>query len=341
MCCATAINAQSRVTWEVEDNTEIGWNMSDGNAVWVNLLSAGIDIGLWKGAHLEGAAISTYSTNKEVSDNLLGFSNIYTPTNKVFRLTQASLGQRFGQWAYVSVGLRNIDTDYFTSPSTSLFTAPADADFPTLSNNYPVATYPMAAMGVHLEAYPVKGLTVKASIYNGTADESIRRQFRVRPGCDGYFSIGCVTYEHANRGDNPASYTLGYIAGRAPGEDDDGRLVSKSGVWMLVEQPLLYVGTTQWCLLLQGSVMTRYTRNTHGYWGTGLTVNGIGKRNIQAGVAVNRMHDRIGNELDAEATCLVPLNDWLSVQPAMHFIRSHSREIVVGMLRVSVAFGNK
>ena len=70
-------------------------------------------------------------------------------------------------------------------------------------------------------------------------------------------------------------------------------------------------------------------------------VNGIGKRNIQAGVAVNRMHDRTGNELDAEATCLVPLNDWLSVQPAMHFIRSHSREIVVGMLRFSVAFGNK
>lgn len=341
MLCATIGRAQPRVTWAVEGNTEVGWNMSDGRAVWVNLLSAGIDVGLWKGAHLEGEAISTYTTNKNVSDNLLGFSNIYTPTNKAFRLIQASLGQHFGQWAYVSVGLRNIDTDYFTSPSTSLFTAPADADFPTLSNNYPLATYPMAALGIRIEAYPVNGLTVKASIYNGAADESLKRQFRVKPGHDGYFSIGSVTYERENHGENPASYTIGYIAGRAPGDGDDEGLVGKSGLWLLVEQPFMYVGTTQWCLLMQGSVMTRYTKNTHGYWGTGLTVNGIGKRNIQAGVAVNRMHDRTGNELDAETTCLVPLNDWLSVQPAMHFIRSHSREIVVGMLRFSVAFGNK
>lgn len=341
LLCATLSNAQDRVTWEVNAMTEVDWNMSDGKAMWTNYLSAGIDIGLWKGAHLECAAISTYSSNEQVSGDLLGFSNIYTEKNRAFRLMMASIGQHFGKWGYMSAGLRNIDADYFTTPATSLFTAPADADFPTISNNFAVATYPMAALGAHIELYPVKGLTAKASLYNGVADDRLDRQFRFRPSTDGLFTIGCVTYERPTRGETPASYTVGYMHGHVPGDGGDGGKVSKTGFWLLAEQPIFYIGSTQWCLLLQGSAMTKYKKSTHGYWGTGLTVNGIGKRNIQAGMAVNRMHDTIGNELDAEMTCLVPLNGWLSVQPAVHFIRSHHRETVVGLLRLSVSFGNE
>ena len=109
--------------------------MTEGRVEWVNCLEAGLGVVLWKGAMFEGTAIATYSTADPVSDDLLGFSNIYTGDNKPFRLMQASLGQRFGKRVYVSAGLRNIDTDYFTSPATSLFTAPADADFPIISNN--------------------------------------------------------------------------------------------------------------------------------------------------------------------------------------------------------------
>lgn len=132
------------------------------------------------------------------------------------------------------------------------------------------------------------------------------------------------------------------MAGKVPDGEASGVFYRKTGVWGLVEQPFLRWGTTRWCLLLQGAMMTRYRQDTHGYWGTGLTVSGISGRNIEAGVAVNRMHDLAsGNEVDAEVTCVVPFADWLSVQPAVHVIRSRHREIVVGLLRLNVTFGNR
>lgn len=321
--------------------TEGDWNMTDGETAWVNYLEADLNIALWKGAQLEGAAIATYAAGGAVEGSRLGVSNIYTDVNRPFRLIQASLGQRFGEWLYCSVGLRNIDTDFFTTPSTSFFTAPADADFPIISNNYPVATFPMAALGGHVEVYPFKGFTVKASVYNGTAYEKLDRQFRFVPSTDGLFSIGSMTYERPTKGEHSASYTLGYVYGKTPGEGQDAGFVRKTGLWGLVEQPFLHWRKTQWCLLLQGAAMTRHTSDTYGYWGAGVTVNGIMRRKMMAGLAVNRMYDRAeGNELDVEVTWMVPLTGWLSVQPALHFMRSGHRETVVGLLRASVFLGN-
>lgn len=334
------LRSQPRVRWGLTGITEGDWNMTDGKAEWVNYLEAGLNVALWKGAELEGAAIATYSTIGPVSDDLLGFSNIYVGENKPFRLIQASLGQKFGGRAYVSAGLRNIDTDYFTSPATSLFTAPADADFPIISNNYPVATFPMSALGVHLEVYPFSGFALKSSLYNGVADDTFRRQFRFRPGRDGLFSIGSVSYEWDVAEGESACYVFGYVAGRVPDGEIPDVFYRKTGIWGLVEQPFMKWGSTRWCLLLQGAMMTRYRQNTHGYWGTGLTVSGISARNIVAGVAVNRMHDlESGNEIDVEITCMVPFNDWFSVQPAVHVIRSRHRDMVVGMLRLCATFG--
>lgn len=336
------LKSQPRVLWEISGITEGDWNMTEGRVEWVNCLEAGLGVVLWKGAMFEGTAIATYSTADPVSDDLLGFSNIYTGDNKPFRLMQASLGQRFGKRVYVSAGLRNIDTDYFTSPATSLFTAPADADFPIISNNYSVATFPMSALGVHLEIYPFCGFTVKSSLYNGVADDTFKRQFRFRPGRDGLFSIGSLSYEWEVFKEADATYAFGYVAGKVPDGEASGVFYRKTGVWGLVEQPFLRWGTTRWCLLLQGAMMTRYRQDTYGYWGTGLTVSGISGRNIEAGVAVNRMHDLTsGNEVDAEVTCVVPFSDWLSVQPAVHVIRSRHREMVVGLLRLNVTFGNR
>ena len=338
VCLATA---QPRVTWQVTGITEGDWNLTRGKAGWVNYLEANLNIGLWKGAQLEGAAIATYATGEPVHDDLLGYSNIYTSENKAFRLIQASLGQRFGRWGYLSIGLRNIDTDYFTSPATSFFTAPADADYPILSNNYPVATFPMSALGLQMELYPLPGLTLKASLYNGTAHDTPRHQFHFSPRDEGIFSIGCATYERPTRGEQPASYTLGYVTGRVPDEGIRPSLRWKTGFWGLVEQPFLHWRQTQWCLLLQGATMTRHREDTYGYWGVGCTVNNISRRRIMAGIAVNRMLDRPhGNELDTELTCLVPLLPWLSVQPALHFIRNDHQQNVVGLLRISVSWGN-
>ena len=321
--------------------TEGDWSMSDGKAAWVNYLEADLNVGLWRGAQLEGAAIATYAAGGPVDDCILGYSNIYADENKPFRLIQASLGQRIGDWFYCSVGLRNIDIDYFTTPSTSFFTAPSDANFPILSNNYPVATFPAAAMGAHLELFPFNGVTVKVSVYSGVAHETLGKQFHVSLSQEGVFSMGSLSYERETKWEHSANYVLGYVYGKIPEYGTEGPLVRKTGFWGLVEQPFLHWRGTQWRLLLQGAVMTRYTSATYGYWGAGFTVNEIAKRRMTAGFAVNRLHDRSsGNELDAELTWMVPLTDRLSVQPALHFIRCSHRKDIVGLVRMSVSLGN-
>ena len=319
--------------------TEGDWNMTDGQTAWVNYLEAGVNVGLWKGAQLEAAAIATYAAGGTVEGSQLGVSNIYADANKPFRLIQASVGQRIADKAYCAAGLRNIDVDYFTSHSTAFFTGPANANFPIISNNYPAATFPMSALGVHVELYPLKGITLKASVYNGVAYETLDRQFRFVPSSDGVFSIGSVSYDREAGGEHPAHYTLGYVCGKVP--DGGETLVRKTGFWGLVEQPFLQWSDTQWCLLLQGAAMSRHTSGTHGYWGAGITVDGISRRKMTAGIAFNRMHDHAeGNELDIELTWAVPLTERFSLQPALHFMRSGHRETVVGLLRASLSLGN-
>lgn len=258
---------------------------------------------------------------------------------RLFRLIQASLGQQLGQWLYLSAGLRNVDIDYFTTPATGLFTAPSDADYPILANNYPLPTFPMAALGFHAELYPAKGLTVKASLYNGVAYESLHRQFRFRPSTDGIFSIGSLSYERSEDKPYPFSYNIGYVYGKVP--NDDQALVRKTGLWMLAEQTFLQTAGTRWTVLLQGASMTRHTSETYAYWGAGFTIDGLTRQNMSAGLVVNRLytHDS-GAETDLEATCLLPLTSWLSVQPALHFVRSRHRETVIGLLRLNVTLGN-
>ena len=221
LCGAVAWSqeASPRVGWSLTAMTEGEWNMSNGNTAWVNYLEASVDVGLWKGAAFEGMAIATYQTGGAVDNDNLGLSNIYTDENKPFRLMQASLRQALGKRFLISFGLRNVDADYFTTPATGLFTGAADADYPILSLNYPLATFPLSAMGVHLEYFPADGLTLKASVYNGVADDAFNRQFRFCPSSNGVFTLGCISYEIPTKGEQAASYTLGYVYGKTPSGD--------------------------------------------------------------------------------------------------------------------------
>ena len=337
MLCATIGRAQPRVTWAVEGNTEVGWNMSDGRAVWVNLLSAGIDVGLWKGAHLEGEAISTYTTNKNVSDNLLGFSNIYTPTNKAFRLIQASLGQHFGQWAYVSVGLRNIDYDYFTSAYTSFFTGSSYGNFPTLSLNHPLPTYPLSALGLHIEYSPTENIVIKESLYTGSASDRFDRQFRIRPASDGFFNIGSISYTAHGNGYSPASYTFNYSVAKMP--EGKGKKKIHYALFGNIEQPVATIRNTGIGMLLQGSWSPTHGQEMcRGY--AAMAIVAERQNGLMAGIAANRVFTLEGNETDLEFTVGLPLLKYFTLTPSLHCIFTEGNSCnVVGMLRLSFAIG--
>lgn len=342
LCGAVAWSqeASSRVGWSLTAMTEGEWNMTNGNTSWVNCLEASVDVSLWKGAAFEGMAIATYQAGGAVDNDNLGLSNIYTDENKPLRLMQASLRQVFGKYFSVSLGLRNVDVDYFTTPATGLFTGAADADYPILSLNYPLATFPLSAMGIHVEYLPMDGLTLKASVYNGVASDAFNRQFRFCPSSDGVFTLGCISYELPSKGEQAASYTLGYVYGKTPSED--GSVHEKeTGFWGLLEQPLVLLGKSQLVLLGQGAAMTSRDIPCNGYWGGGLVMNRIARNDMTAGIVFNRLLFADGDETDIECTIHCHITSWLSLQPALHIIHHNKHNFVAGLLRLSLELGNE
>ena len=165
--CATMTGMQSplfcqRVKWEISGTTEGLWNITDGKTGWCNLLEVSAETGLWKNAQLETAAISTYNLGIPVAGDLQAFSCIDAGPDKAFRLIEAGIRQNIGDKGSVYAGLRNIDMDHFTTPFTALFTNASHGNFPILSANFPLATYPLAALCLHTEFSPLPGLA-KAS----------------------------------------------------------------------------------------------------------------------------------------------------------------------------------
>lgn len=75
-------------------------------------------------------------------------------SDKAFRLIEAGIRQNIGDKGSVYAGLRNIDMDHFTTPFTALFTNASHGNFPILSANFPLATYPLAALCLHTEFSP-------------------------------------------------------------------------------------------------------------------------------------------------------------------------------------------
>ena len=240
-------------SWNIAADNEGLWNMTTGHGAWNGLVTVEGGISPWHGGSIEAAALASYGTGA-VADDIQGLTNIDAGENRAFRLSKLGIGQQFGRWTLFA-GLRNVDYDYFTTPYTSLFTGSSYGNFPILSMNHPLATFPLSAMGIHAEYSPTGNIVVKESLYNGVASDRLNRQFRVRPGDDGFFNIGSVTYT-ASQGDDgfsPASYMFIYSIASLPEEGDTQQM--HYTLLANVEQPLATIGggRARLGLLLQGN----------------------------------------------------------------------------------------
>lgn len=304
------------------------WNINDGKVGWANYIDVGAEIGLWKGASLNVDAIATYEYHNPVLDDLQYFSNITIGSNRAFRLMQLELAQKFGSHWIVSLGLRNIDVDYFTSPYTSLFTGTSHTSIPTLSGNFTVATAPIAALGLHLEYTPIENLTIKETLYNGVADDRLNRQFRFCPKGDGILNTLSIHYADNEHFD----YSLGSIMENKPSFN--------YALWLIAEQQLFHISKCPVGLLLQGSIAPKPESYCTHYWGAGINCKEIGNMEAQVGVAVNRMIVADGRETDVELTASLPVWDYLTLQPALHWINTCGKHHAAALIRASFEFGN-
>lgn len=366
LSCAIAIGGRSplfcqRVKWEISGTTEGLWNITDGKAGWCNLLEVSAETGLWKGAGLEAAAISTYNLGIPVAGDLQAFSCIDAGPDKAFRLIEAGIRQDIGDKCSVYAGLRNIDMDHFTTPFTALFTNASHGNFPILSANFPLATYPLAALCLHAEFSPLQGLTLRESLYNGVASDRINRQFRFCPRGDGMFNIGSLSYHIGEEGRHHGYYAVGYALGSSPSETSPDKIASKreqtglarslpsvSGqsktfnyaLWTLIEQPLLHVGESHLGAMWQGGTSPASRSTCRHYWGAGLIWSNIPPRMTQVGLVVNRALYADGRETDVELTGSFPVCDHFTLQPAVHCINTGGNYTAAAQLRAILEFGN-
>ena len=340
LCGLPLVANEPRVAWSVAATTEGLWNLSGGKTGWCNLLEASLSTRLWKGAHLETGAISTYNLNLPVADDLQAFSSLDAGPDKAFRLVQAGISQDFGSWLTTYAGLRNMDVDHFTTPFTGLFTNASHGNFPILSSNFPLATYPLSALCLHVEIRPTARLTLRETVYNGVASDRLDRQFRFCPGSDGVFNIASLNYHIGPAEEHHGFYTIGYACGSSPAEDGAAGKTFNYALWALAEQPFLHLGENHLGALLQGGTSPAGRSECRYYWGAGLILTCLQGKGIRAGIVVNRAIYAADRETDVELTGSFPLCDWFTFQPALHCIRTNGHTIAAAQLRAVFEFGN-
>lgn len=315
--------------------TELQYNLNT-QVNWVNLLDINAmvtteQLHLWKNGEFNYASISILKTSKErIANDLQTFSNIeednliYAPS--ILGYTQTVHNVRlFG-------GLRNVNADYFTAPYTSLFTNSSCGIYATLSSNYPLANYPLSAMCLHMEYQPDSHWLIKSSLYNGIAYEPYRKGnsiFTIRPGKDGIFNMTEINYTQNST--YYGSYHLGSaIHSGMPVEANFTQ-------WGSIEQCIYNSKEREIGLLAQYSYTPSLHNTCRQYYGVGLLFKGwlTEARNDQLGIFINRAKFGANNETAAELTWKYPINTYLDIQPAFHFIVNKEASYAIGLVRLS------
>lgn len=358
----TTATPEPHVTWHVDAVTEGQWNLSSGRANWANMLSAGAEVRTWRGGTVEIGALATGQLKEGIVDDLQDFSNL-NAESRAFRLTHLGIGQQLFGKLYIFAGLREADEDYFATDGAGVCTGSSYGCVPQAGENFGLGVYPEAALGLHFEYRPADAWTLRTTFYNGTPSDRLKRQFRFRPGCDGLIDIGSVTYSptlarFTDNGGETAdgflapTYVLGYAAGWQYAEDEavtdaidatvPARVRRRGGaLWASIDQPLAHVGRSALNLFATGGARIGQLDAARGHWAAALILAHATRRGGTLAMGVSQAHYAESiRETDFETTFDYPVLPWLSLQPALHVIRTDGTTNVAANLRVSISLGN-
>lgn len=112
-------------------------------------------------------------------------------------------------------------------------------------------------------------------------------------------------------------------------------------LWASIDQPLTRVGRICLNLFATGGVRIGQIDAARGHWAAALMLGNVTRCGGTLAMGVSRAH-YAGNvhETDFETTFEYPLLSWLSLQPALHVIRTDGTTNVVGNLRLAISLGN-
>lgn len=284
------------------------------------LLQLHADIPVTRSLSFQFHSVSTLSSKRELEVlSLQGYSNIDTYGIDIpFAIAVAGFTWHIGERHTLFAGIRRTDEDYFCSDALGLFTNSSCGIFPTISWNFPIGTFPLAALGIHY-AYDHDNLRLQASLYNGEGNcqfsgrESV---LRFRPQSDGLFAVAQAEYRH--RG---SSYFLGATLHTRPDV--------RPTLWACAEQLLL-------------PRLTLLAAYGHAFGNDILCNNfcGLGGkyafRRVEPGLFVGYTRILDIDEWAAELVCNISLTSFLNVKPVLHIITADHTTSCIAMLRMEI-----
>ena len=285
-----------------------------------NLLQLHADIPLSSALSFQVGSLSALSTDKELEViDLQGYSNIDTyDLNIPFALTVAGVTWQLNDRHSLFAGIRRVDEDYFCSDGLSLYTSCSPGIFPTLSWNANIATFPLAAMGIHY-AYDHENLRLQASVYNGEGNYRFKGRenvFRICPQSDGVFAIAQAEYRH--RGGR-------YYLGGTVHTDSD----IQPSAWVYTEQELT-PSLTMLAVYSHAFGSGNFCDNFYGLGGK------YALKRTEFGLFTDYTRVLDIDEWGTELICSLHLTDFLTVKPVLHVITTDGTTKCVGMLRVDI-----
>lgn len=331
LCCALGSFAQEASEGKVEWGAELTSDLQAthaGKFNYVNLLRLNAGIEITSQLKFDVATLSTCMTAKEsIGKDLQTFSNI-DAGNIPLALSKCGLTWNVNSKNTLSVGVRNMNEDYFCSDVTSLFTNSSCGIYPTIAANFPISNYPLASVGVHYKYECQLGsdenndvLAVQASLYNGNGYKDFTGRdnvFRMCPKSDGVFGLVEAQYQH--KGSQ-------YFVGNAFYSNDG----MSYAPWAYAEQSV-----TDNLRLIAGY--------SHAFGSSSACSDfaGIGGmyswKQCDFGIFSDYARFEEGDEFATEFTCKAQLTQHLYLQPTFHLAFTGDDTTVAGMLRLGLAF---
>lgn len=329
----------SAQTIDMTYTTEFQYNLRN-RTNWCNLLQLEATCPIGANGRAAITLNSMYKLHAQrIADDWQGFSNI-EENNLPCEIALLGYTHQFHK-SEVFVGIRNLGEDYFKSPNMTMFTNSSCGIFPTLSYNYPLASYPLSGLCVDY-AGTFGDWTVRGSVYNGKAYSGWRSDdnpFLVRFKQDGVFGLTETTYTTAS-----GRYYGGFALHQRFGllqENDGFNSSSRTNVvwWGYVDQCLWKVPTQEVNLLVQYSQSAPKGNDCQLYAGMGATWSDFKeqKKRHEIGLFVLWADFKFGNEVAGELTYCYNFKYGLLVQPALHVIKNTDGVYTILMLRLSYA----
>ena len=341
-------------TISINYTTEFQYGIQSNRANWCNLLRTDVALPIAQKGSLDLALIHFYKVKERpVLTDRMTFSNI-EEENVPAAIALLGYQQEIGH-SRLFLGIRNMNEDYFTASAMSLFTNSSCGIFPTISVNYPIANYPVAALCVHYVGQ-WNQWRLQGSIYNGKAYSGWNKAdnpFRLKIKQDGVFGLSEINYET-----DYGIFNLGVgLHNRLPLCDDvqpsnstktpgektsptyEEKQMSAIG-WAYAEQTIWNNQAHALKLLAQFSQNTSAAVPCQQYaaFGSVWSYQNNKQQTFETGVVYTR--GKFGNafESDTEITCRYQFRPTASIQPALHLIHNPESVRAVLLVRFSYTF---